>query len=255
MRNRLALATLLVVLAAAAVAGLSSSTSAVAGGSGCAGESGNGYTYAGHQADHHGHGVRATITPVRVPETAAGHVAAWVGVGGPGQGPNGEDMWIQAGIARVAGADPFVYAEVTRGGRGPELQIIEQGVAPGASQKLAVLEMGGRPGWWRVWLDGQAVTEPVRLRGSSGRWAPIATAEAWNGGQATCNRFAFRFERVSVSYGGGGSWRPLVPGHQFLDRGYRLDRLAAAPAEQGTYARTLSGEDGRPLPYAFVASS
>jgi hypothetical protein len=253
-RNRLALATLVAALGAASVAGISTSAPGSTTAAGCAGGSGNGYTYAGHQATHRGHGVRATITPVRLPQIAAGHVAAWVGVGGPGQGPNGEDAWLQAGVAKVAGADPFVYAEITRGGT-PELRIIEHGVAPSSSQTLAVLEMGRRPGWWRVWLDGQAVTEPIRLRGSSGRWQPIATAEAFNGGTASCNPFRFRFERVSVSYGGGGSWRPLVPGHDFLDEGYRLDRLAAAPAAEGAYTRTLTGADGRPLPYAFVARS
>jgi hypothetical protein len=253
-RNRLALATAVISLAAAAVAGISSSATSGSGRAGCAGELGNGYTYAGHQASYQGHGVRATITPTRMPAVAAGHVAGWVGVGGPGQGRNGEDAWIQAGIARVAGAEPFIYAEVTRNGGTPELTIVEHGVAPGRPHSLAVLEMGGRKGWWRVWLDGHPVTEPVRLPGSSGRWAPIATAEAFNGGAASCNRFAFRFERVSVSYGGGGSWRHLVPEHDFLDPGYRLERLAEAPARQGTYSRTLAVQDGRPLPYAFVAS-
>ena len=50
-------------------------------------------------------------------------------------------------------------------------------VPVGRNHRIAVLEMSGRRGWWRVWMDGRAVTEPVRLRQSSGRWAPIATAE------------------------------------------------------------------------------
>ena len=53
-------------------------------------------------------------------------------------------------------------------------------------------------------VDGQVVTDPVALGGSSGRWAPIATAESWNAGSPACNTFGFRFERVAVSYGGGG---------------------------------------------------
>ena len=114
--------------------------------------------------------------------------------------------------------------------------------------------MSGRPGWWRVWVDGQAATEPVRLRDSSGRWAPIATAESWNGGEAACNAFGFRFERVSVSYGGGGSWRPFVPGHRFLDGGYKLRDLASAPAERASYDRRPR-ERRASCPYAFVAAS
>lgn len=240
------------VLAAAALA--AATATATAGRAACgAGAGANGYTYAGHQSQARGHGVRATITPTRAPQVAAGHVAAWVGVGGPGQGRNGEDAWIQAGVASVPGVDPFLYAEITRPGREPELVVVEQGVPVGRSHRVAVLEMGGRPGWWRVWVDGQAVTDPVRLPGSSGRWAPIATAESWNGGQPACNAFAFRFERVSVSYGGGGSWRPFVSGYRFLDGTYRLRDLAAAPAAPGLYARALTS--AAPLPYAFVASS
>ena len=136
--------------------------------------------------------------------------------------------------------------------RVPEFIPVEEGVAVGRPHKLAVLEMSGRPGWWRVWVDGQAVTDPVRMRGSSGRWAPIATAESWNAGTSACNAFGFRFERVSVSYGGGGSWRPFVPGHQFLDGANVLRDLASAPAQSGVYGRTLASEE-RPLPYAFVA--
>ncbi len=238
-------------LAAAALVGASTTATA---GRACGNAAGdNGYGYAGHQANHRGHGVRATIMLTRGPSVASGHIAGWVGVGGPGQGANGEDAWIQAGIASMPGMDPFVYAELTREGRDPEFILIEQGVPVGRSHRIAVLEMSGRAGWWRVWVDGNAVTEPVRLRQSSGRWAPIATAETWNGGESSCNSFAFRFERVSVSYGGGGSWRPFVPDHEFLDGGYKLQDLASAPAETGAYGRSLASD--RVLPYAFVANS
>jgi hypothetical protein len=209
----------------------------------------NGYTYAGHQAADQGHGVRATITLTRAAEVAAGHVASWVGVGGPGQGANGGDAWIQAGVASIPGMGSLLYAEVTRAGRSPQFILLEQDVPVGRSHKLAVLEMAARPSHWRVWVDGRPATRPVQIRGSSGRWAPIATAESWNGGQAACNRFAYRFEGVSVSHGRGGAWRPFVPGHRFLDTGYRIRRLASAP---GT-ARTLSAPG--PMPYAFLAAS
>ena len=248
MRVRHLLALLLGVAAVAALVGTSTSASA---GASCSGTA-DGYSYAGHQSGYVGHGVRATISLTREPAVGAGHIAGWVGVGGPGQGANGGDAWIQAGIAAMPGLGPVVYAEVTRENRDPQFLMLEQGVPVGRSHRLAVLEMAGRPGWWRVWVDGQPATEPVRLRGSSGRWAPIATAESWNGNEASCNAFGFRFERVSVSYGGGGSWRPFVPGGNFRDGSYRLRDLASAPALPGAY-RSLTG-DGV-LPYAFVASS
>ena len=173
------LAVLVGALTLAALVG--ASTTASAGRACISGARAGGYSYAGHQATFRGHGVRATIKATRAPSVEAGHVAGWVGVGGPGQGANGEDAWIQAGIASMPGMDTFLYAEVTRPGRAPEFILIAEGVAIGESHKIAVLEMSGRPGWWRVWVDGNAMTEPIRLRGSSGRWAPIATAESWNG--------------------------------------------------------------------------
>ena len=182
----------------------------------------------------------------------AGHVAGWVGVGGPGQGANGGDAWIQAGIASMPGTKPFVYAEITREGREPKFILVEERVPVGRSHRLAVLEVSGRPGWWRVWVDGWAVTAPVHMRGSSGRWAPIATAESWNAGRPACNAFGFRFERVSVSYG-GGSWRPFVSGHRFLDATHTLRDLASAPAVAGVYRR--AEPHASVVPYAFVASS
>jgi hypothetical protein len=249
-RARPLLAALVGASALAALVGASTTASA---GRACAtGAEATGYSYAGHQASYRGHGVRATIALTRAPSVEVGHVAGWVGVGGPGQGPNGEDEWIQAGIASMPDAEPFIYAEVTRDGT-PELIPIDKGIAVGRSHKIAVLEISTRPGWWRVWVDGKAVTDPLELRGSSGRWAPIATAESWNADTAACNVFAFRFERVSVSYGGGGSWRPFVSAHRFLDGTHTLRDLAAAPATPGVY-RSPQGSSSV-LPYAFVAAS
>ena len=91
-----------------------------------------GYTYAGHQATHRGHGVRATISAVSAPEVAAGHVAGWVGVGGPGQGANGESLWLQAGLGAMPGMGTFVYAEVVLAGRDPQFILIEEDVPVGA---------------------------------------------------------------------------------------------------------------------------
>jgi hypothetical protein len=110
--------------------------------------------------------------------------------------------------------------------------------------------MAGRPGWWRVWVDGRPATKPVHIHGSSGRWRPVATAESWDGGQSACNGFAYRFEGVAVAHGRGGAWQPFAPRFRFLHAGYGLRRLAS-PAS----ARALSVTAPAPRPYAFVASS
>ena len=226
------------------------SDSAEANGQSCgAGANGSqGYAYAGHQATNVAHGIRATITPTAQSNVAAGHVAGWIGVGGPGQGANGQTLWLQVGVASMPDTPPMVYAEITRGGKDPVFVPLLEDVQVGESHRVAVLELAGRPNWWRVWLDGAAVIAPVLLENSTNRWRPIATAESWNGGRAVCNTFAFRFDGVGVA-ASTGSWRPFAPGYKFQDRGFGVRRLSAAPGTQ----RTLAG--GAPAPYAFEASS
>jgi len=249
----LRLLSLLLVAAASSLAVLPGpgSSAAQANGHSCgAGENApEGYAYAGHQATKVSHGIRATITPTAAANVIAGHVAGWVGVGGPGQGANGQTLWLQVGVASIPDTPTMVYAEITRAGREPVFVPLVQDVHVGESHEVAVLEMAHRPNWWRVWLDGKAATDPVLLASSTNRWKPIATAESWNGGQAVCNQFAFRFDGVGVAATMGGSWHPFAPGYTFQDRGFDVRRLSASP---GT-PRTLSG--GAPQPYAFEALS
>ncbi|HET6682819.1 MAG TPA: hypothetical protein VFG75_03910 [Gaiella sp.] len=208
-----------------------------------------GYAYAGLQSGRVGSGVRATITAFRQPAVAAGHAAGWIGVGGPGAGPNGETMWLQTGVAALPNMPLMIYVEITRPGRAPSFVPLRQDVAVGESHRLAVLEMNRRPGVWRVWLDGKPVTDPIVLPGSHRQWEPLATAESWNGGTATCNGFGFRFERVGLARSLGGSWQTFVPGYTFRDRGYAVRQLSPSPRGQ----RTLSA--GSPAAYAFDALS
>jgi hypothetical protein len=241
---------LAVAISLAAFAGLGTNVAQANGQSCGAGANGSqGYAYAGHQATRVAHGVRATITPTAEANVTAGHVAGWIGVGGPGQGANGETLWLQVGVASMPQTPTMVYAEITRGGQDPDFVPLVQDVKVGESHRVAVLEMAGKPNWWRVWLDGKAVTEPVLLRHSTNRWRPIATAESWNGDQAVCNTFAFRFDGVGVASAKGGSWSPFAPGFRFQDRGFAVKRLSASPGA----LRSLSG--GAPAPYAFEALS
>jgi hypothetical protein len=181
----------------------------------------DGYTYAGRLSATKGHGVRATLTALARPRVADGHVAAWVGVGGVGEGPNGTDAWIQIGLSAFPGSASRLYYEVTRPGATPSYHELDPDVDTGQRLRVAVLEMGRRPNHWRVWVNGEPVSEPVHLPASSGRWRPIATAESWAGTDA-CNSFSYRFERVRVSAAAGGSWRTFEEGYRFLDPGYRL---------------------------------
>jgi len=180
------------------------------------------YSYAGFADAGGAHGVRAELTPLSRPGVAWGHVAGWVGVGGPGMGPNGEDAWIQVGYSGFFGSGNRLYYEVARPGRAPRYSEVLATVAPGETHRVAVLEMADRHEHWRVWVDGVPASEPVYLPGSHGTWTPIATAESWNAGKRACNRFSYRFKRVMVARAAGGGWRALSPGHVFEDPGYRV---------------------------------
>ncbi len=207
------LSTTLVAFAAAAVLA-SGATAAVCNES---------YSYAGLVNGAPGHGVRATVRALELPGVEWGHVGAWVGLGGPGLGPNGEDEWIQVGLSGFSGTTNKLYYEVARPGDAPVYTEVDSLVALGEAHRIAVLEMAGRRDHWRVWVDGRPVSEPVLLPGSHGAWAPMAIAESWNGGRATCNRFTYRFERVMVTRHAGGRWTALAPGTTYEDPGYELD--------------------------------
>jgi len=183
-----------------------------------------GYSYAGLQDARRTHGVRATVIALAKPIVAEGHVAAWVGVGGPGEGPGGTDSWIQIGLSAFADGSSRLYFEVNRHGAGPQYTQLAARVETGRPHEVAALEIASRPDWWRVWLDGAPVSPPVNLPKSSGRWRPIVTAETWDGGKAVCNRFAYRFESIAIAARRGGSWIPFVVGAVFRDPGYRVVR-------------------------------
>lgn len=213
------------VLAAALLAALAATASPARASEGnhC-GDSG--YSYAGVAGAALAYGVAADVSAVTRPAVQSGHVAAWVGVGGYGFGPNGTDAWIQAGLITREDGAVNLYYEVTRPGYRPKMTLV-RGTRAGRSYRVAVLEIARRPGWWRVWVDGRPVTKPISLPGSHGAWEPTATAESWDGGVQACNRFHFRFSGVAVATQPGGVWRPLVRAATLQAPGYRVRRTLA----------------------------
>jgi hypothetical protein len=205
-----------------------------------------GYTYAGVAASSHAYGIGATITPLPAFSVVSGHVAGWVGVGGPKQGPNGTDEWLQVGFSGFpTGAGSSLYYELTLPDSAPSYHEIASGLPAGKPQRVAVLEIGGRPDWWRVWVNDKPASAPIHLPSSHGRWAPIATAESWDGGTGgSCNGFLYRFSAVSIASAPGGSWQPLVGGYPITSPTTRLARGNAGPtflAAEGPVAlRTLA---------------
>lgn len=207
------------VFGLAAAAALATSAPALAGSCGSAP-----YAYAGAQSTAPVFGVGARITPLATPGVLDGHVGAWVGVGAPGAGPNGEDEWIQVGFSAFPTGPSGLYYEVARPGRAPSYHAI-QARKPGASHRVSVLEMIGRRSHWRVWVDGRPMTPPVYLPGSHGAWQAVATTESWSPTRA-CNRFRYRFSKVRIAASPGGRWVP-TRFESFFDRGYGIRGLAS----------------------------
>jgi hypothetical protein len=195
----------------------------------------SGYAYAGLGASSRAYGVAAHLQTVATPEVMSGHVAGWVGVGGPGSGPNGTNEWIQVGFSAFPGS-PFssLYYEVARPNGAPQYHEIASDLPPGSERKVAVLELAGRRAWWRVFVDDRAVSEPVFLPGSHGAWRPLATTETWGAGSFVCNRFSYRFGSVAVATRPGGGWQRLTRHYTFQNHGYRIRRVTAATFVAGS---------------------
>jgi hypothetical protein len=221
--TRLLLAPRLPIAAAVAAAALFGAHSALGCGTG-------GYSYAGMSAQAPAFGIGAVVTPLDGFDVLAGHVAGWVGVGGPGEGPGGTSEWLQVGFSgfpSLAGHD--LYYELMLPSGQPTYHQLASGLPSGQPVRLAVLEMHARPGWWRVWVNGSAASQPIFMPGSHDRWRPIATAESWDGGSAgACNGFLYRFQRVSIAHAPGGGWERLAGGYPIGGATTRLERGAGS---------------------------
>jgi hypothetical protein len=188
---------------------------------------GRGYSYGGLYAPRRASGVAATLSMLDQPSVSSGHVAAWVGVGGPGLGPKGTDEWLQVGLASFAGAaETHLYYEVAQPGQAPEYRELAAGIEPSERVRVAVLELPFARDTWIV-LSDKGVAGPFYLPKSHSAWAPIATAESWNGDGAACNRYAYRFAGVQLEHR-DGSWKPLRHGLRLQDPGLRLHRTRSS---------------------------
>ena len=178
------------------------------------------YAYAGLVSNQPRKGIKASVTALTSAQVNQGHVAAWIGVGGPDSGANGEAEWLQTGLNAVENGPSELYLEVTRPGSDPEYTTILPQVTPGRSYRLAVLELAGRRDQWQVYVNGKPTGEPVALTGSE-RFQPMAMSESWNGGTPTCNGFAYSFDRLLVA-NKPNVWQPLTDASTLADAGYRV---------------------------------
>ena len=207
------------------------------------------YSYAGLQSDNKAHGVGATLVPLQTPAVSAGHVGAWIGVGGVNLGPNGSAEWLQVGFSAFP-SDRMsrIYYEFTVPGSDPRYVELASSVKAGEKHSFKVLEMAHRKSWWRVWLDGKPVSPAIHLPGSHGTWYPQAMAESWNGGVRACNAYQYRFSNVTQAHADGGDWRPLTRSISFHDAGYRFVQTSRVPSSFLATSLGVSGPVATSVP-------
>ena len=170
-----------------------------------------GYSYLHMRVPSHGYGISARIAGPDVFDILNGHTAGFVGVGGPGQGPRGSNEWLQVGYAgfpSITGGD--IYYEIARPGSFPAYHQVSSGVTVDRYTKVTVLEMYGRPSYWRVWVNHRPVSRPIFLPESRGLKL-IARSESWDGGTGgACNDFSYRFRDLAIARAPGGDWEPIT---------------------------------------------
>jgi hypothetical protein len=191
----------------------------------------NAYSYAGIQAASTAGGISATLAATTVPAVLNGHVGAWIGLGGTHAGPGGTAEWIQAGLAAFTSDRTETYYEVTLPGSPTTFTRLESNIARDAPQHFAVLEMVHRRSWWRVWVNGKAVTPPIHLPGSNNTWHPQAVAESLDGATGACNSYSYSFSAVSLAEATGNiwTWLPIQHGSMFQNAGYHVTQISSSP--------------------------
>jgi hypothetical protein len=178
----------------------------------------HGYSYAGYASRKGVRGIAASIAATRRPTVTSGHAAAWVGVGGVREALGRRSAWLQAGVAAFHGTGLRLYVEYVSLGR--PRRFIDLGRATTrSSHRFEVLEIGADV--WQAFVDRHPVGRPTYLPTGGGTWRGVATAESWTAGGARCNRFGYRFERVTVL---GSGWRSL---HDAAPVGRRAHRIGA----------------------------
>lgn len=207
---------LLLVTAAVATVALGGAARAFACGNSA------GYSYAGMGAAGHADGISALISPLNAFNVVNGHVAGWVGVGGPGLGPHGEDEWLQVGLATFGDSNEGrLYYELAQPGHAPEYVELARGIVPGVKVRVAVLELQFARDAWIV-VSPAGFSGPFYLPNSHRAWEPVATAESY-AETTTCNSYAYRFGGLQLART-DGTWRTMRRAETLQDPGWRLRR-------------------------------
>jgi hypothetical protein len=183
-----------------------------------------GYSYAGLYSPSTASGIAATISMLDEPTVVGptSHAAGWVGVGGPGLGPRGEDEWLQVGLVTFGDSTAGrLYYELARPGLPPQYTELAGGIQPWQKVRVAVIELPFAPDTWIV-TSPAGIVGPFYLPRSHRAWQPIATAENYAESKQ-CNRYAYRFGRLQLA-GDDGSWHAMRRASELQDPGSTLRR-------------------------------
>jgi hypothetical protein len=203
-----------------------------------------GYDYAGLEQPGVASGIRALLTNMGTPGVGTGgHVAGWVGIGGPGLGPNGTDEWVQVGYAGFPGGSSQIYYEVAQPNLAPKYHTVVERVTPNAKNLVGVAEV--KANGWQVSVNGKVVSPVIVLPGSSGKFVPQSIGETWNGGTTICNIYAYGFGNVQVTPRPGSAWVLGKAGYKYQNKQQLLVETSATSfltrSHAGSSARTTSG--------------
>jgi hypothetical protein len=183
-----------------------------------------GYSYGGLYSPTKASGIAASISMLDTPAVVGGtsHVAGWVGVGGPGLGPHGEDEWLQVRLATFGDSNAGrLYYELAQPGHAPEYVELATGIVPGVKVRVAVLELQFARDAWIV-VSPAGISGPFYLPRSHQAWEPVATAESY-AETTRCNSYAYRFGGLQLA-GTDGAWRSMRRAETLQDPGWRLRR-------------------------------
>jgi hypothetical protein len=171
------------------------------------------YDYTGVQNTGPSSGIRTYLTTVKKPDVKAGHVAGWVGVGGPGLGPHKTDEWVQVGYSAFTTGETQIYYEVAQPNKPPAYHTVVATLSPSAKNRVGVLEV--HDGSWEVLLNNKAVSPVISLPQSHDKFTPQALGETWNGGTTKCNVYGYGFGQVEVAQKPGGDWQSGKEGYRW----------------------------------------
>jgi hypothetical protein len=175
-----------------------------------------GYSYAGVVTQTRTAGVQAAITAPVAPQVESGDVSGWIGVGRVGVA--GKRGVLRVGLLAQTNGTMQLYYEVRRNSGwvrhlGPQVQ-------PGERHFVKIVRSRQNVKRWRVLIDGNMVGPALRL-GNGWKWLrAVATAESWDGGAPSCNRFRYAFGSVKIRNGRG--WRRVDTRRAVQDPGYKV---------------------------------